>query len=224
MSHRTFARPPFTRRELLEIAAVAAAAIPACAVVAPSITRADEKPTRRALRNAYGPPCRPTSADIEGPYYRADAPFNAQLAGEKEPGERLIVAGTVYGPDCRAPLAGAIVDLWQADAAGNYDNQDPDNPPNAKHFHLRGRIRTDAKGHYECVTVLPGRYPLGRGMMRPRHIHYRVTAPDRAPLTTQLYFAGDEFLAKDPWATPSRTIQLSKEKGVLRGTFHIILT
>jgi len=68
---------------------------------------------------------------------------------------------------------------------------------------------TDQQGNYEFETIMPGRYaiPPGlpglekyEGVMRPAHIHFRVSEPIHVPLTTQLYFKGDPNIANDPWA------------------------
>lgn len=50
--------------------------------------------------------CRPTASDILGPFYRFGAPFRARLAGPDEPGDRLVLTGTVFGSDCRTPSRG----------------------------------------------------------------------------------------------------------------------
>src|SRR5439155_25016642 len=104
--------------------------------------------------------CVQTNADIEGPFYRADAPFRTQLAAANEPGERLTVRGIVYAPDCVTPLAGVVVDVWHANAAGHYDNDGSPNPDPSAYL-LRGRMQTGADGVYEYETVIPGRYLNG---------------------------------------------------------------
>ena len=67
-----------------------------------------------------GPSCTPTTADVEGPYYEPDAPERTKIASDAEPGQRLVISGKVLGPDCQTPLAGALVDIWQADKDGKY--------------------------------------------------------------------------------------------------------
>lgn len=150
---------------------------------------------------------RPTDANIEGPYYRAGAPFRTKLADGLR-GEPLKIAGRVLSPDGRA-LAGAVVDVWQADAGGAYDLK-------SDAFVLRGRIRTDAEGRYAYETIMPGQYDLGEAK-RPAHIHYKVSADGHAPLTTQLYFKGDPWLARDPFVRDSLIIDKAT------GTFDIVL-
>lgn len=130
--------------------------------------------------------CAPTGADVQGPFYRPGAPDRAELAGATEPGDRLEITGVVLGPDCR-PLSGAVLDVWHADAAGRYDNASAD-------YRLRGVLMTAQAGAFSFRTVRPGNYPDAGGM-RPAHIHFTVTHPGHTTLTTQLYFAGDPYLA-----------------------------
>lgn len=148
-----------------------------------------------------------TAGDIEGPFYRKGAPLQSTLAGKDEAGKRLSVRGfVVKGPQC-VPVAGAVLDVWQATAEGRYDNDDPRNQPAKDSFRLRGRIKTDAKGRFEFLTIWPGRYKIGPQRWRPAHLHLKVSAPGCVPLTTQLYFKGDPYNAKDPWFDAGRALE-----------------
>ena len=69
--------------------------------------------------------CALTTSDIIGPFYRFGAPFQTKLAGPNEPGERLIISGKVYGSDCRSYLPNTLVEVWQANNAGQYDTDKP---------------------------------------------------------------------------------------------------
>ena len=180
--------------------------------------------------------CLLTSADVLGPFYRAGAPARAKLTDPGEQGEVLVVSGTVYGPDCRTPLPGALLDVWQADHAGLYDIKEPANLTDRTQFRLRGRLLTDAQGRYEIETIVPGRYPIPPGLpgleqyagrTRPAHIHFIVMHPLYGPLTTQLYFKGDPYLSQDPWAKPSLAIDREPQgTGAVkhfRGVFNVVL-
>lgn len=178
--------------------------------------------------------CRPTEADIIGPFYRFNAPARSRLASADEPGERLLLAGTVFSADCRTPLAAALIEVWQANHMGAYDTNKPANFTETTSFHLRGMLETNAKGQYEIETVMPGRYPIPpglpglekySGLTRPAHIHFRVIESLHVPLTTQLYFKGDPHLAGDPWAArkPSLAVELTRDRDVRRGVFDIVL-
>jgi catechol 1,2-dioxygenase len=139
------------------------------------------------------PACEETEDQILGPFYRDGAPMRATLTGPGG-GEALVVRGVVLGTGAACtPLAGALLDVWHADAGGAYDNTTPD-------FGWRGRLLTDASGAYTLTTILPGRY-LNGDTYRPRHIHLTISADGHAPLTTQLYFEGDPFLKPTPSIT-----------------------
>ena len=154
--------------------------------------------------------CEATEDNIEGPFYRADAPFRTKLRGDDERGSALFVSGEVRGRGGYKPISQAIVDVWQADERGHYDNEDERFDP--KTFRLRGRMKTNAQGLYEFETVLPAAYDIGRGQFRPAHIHYKVSCDGFKPLTTQLYFKDDPHLAKDPWMRKSLVKELVKHE------------
>jgi catechol 1,2-dioxygenase len=154
--------------------------------------------------------CRPTTSDAFGPFHRPNAPFRTLLADENERGDRLLIDGRILGEDC-LPLGGVVVDIWQADVDGAYDET-------SGSFRLRGRIRTDASGRFGFESIRPGHYPLA-GSMRPAHVHVQVTGPRIRTLTTQLYFAGDPFLdPNDPCGTtcnsgdPARIMALAEDR------------
>jgi len=104
--------------------------------------------------------CQLTESDILGPFYRFGAPFQTKLAGPNEPGERLLVNGTVYSSDCRSRLPNTLIEIWQANKAGVYDTDKPGNFTEHGDFHLRGMMLTDERGNYEFETIMPGRYPV----------------------------------------------------------------
>jgi protocatechuate 3,4-dioxygenase beta subunit len=138
--------------------------------------------------------CAPTPPNPQGPFYLPDAPFVERLDKPDELGERIEFAGRVLAlPDCR-PVAGATLDLWQANAGGIYYNLETIARP--EQYRLRGRIRSGLDGGFRVVTVRPGLYGSGPGA-RPPHIHVTITAPGMEPLTTQVYFPADPGNAGD---------------------------
>lgn len=178
--------------------------------------------------------CRITESDILGPFYRTGAPFRGQLAGPDEPGERLIITGTVTSADCRTPLRGALIEVWQANAAGVYDTNKPGNFTETTSFHMRGMLYTDEQGRYEIETVMPGRYPIPPGLpglekyggqTRPAHIHFKVQESLHVPVTGQIYFKGDPHIADDLYASrrPGSVIDLQPDGELRRGRFDIAL-
>ena len=124
----------------------------------------------------------PTVAQTEGPYFKPNSPEKADLAADVTKGTHLVVSGSVLSTSCH-PVAHALLDVWQADADGQYDNSGN---------RLRGHLFSDESGHYRFVTVVPGLYP---GCTR--HIHVKVQAPNGPVLTTQLYFPGEPRNASD---------------------------
>ena len=160
---------------------------------------------------AYAQQCRVTSRDALGPFYKSNAPAQAELcASGSGGGEKLSVSGRVIGaPDC-APLAGALVEVWQADARGDY-TQVGAKQDDAGCL-LRASLKTDAEGRYSFRTVLPGEYPG-----RPRHIHYRVSAKGYATLVTQLYFARERGVPQE------LVVTAAPKDGVLAANFDVTL-
>jgi catechol 1,2-dioxygenase len=155
------------------------------------------------------PGCLVTEDNILGPFYRAGAPFRREIS-DGATGDTLIIGGTVYGCDCVTPLAGAEVDIWQANSQGAYDNTG---------YTLRGRAMTDAFGRYEFESIMPGFY-LNGATYRPRHVHYMVSHADGVPLTTQLYFEGDPYIPTDPFVRASLVHPLVLEPAPGGGTIY----
>ena len=139
--------------------------------------------------------CLPTPDNLEGPFYRPNAPVNDQVAPVMAPGDLLTVSGTVVDDDC-APIPYALLDIWQADAEGHYDNDPASPPPADDEFAYRAQVYADAEGNFSFDSIVPGRY-LNGDEYRPSHIHVKVSAEDFDLLTTQLYFEGDPFNESD---------------------------
>jgi protocatechuate 3,4-dioxygenase, beta subunit len=121
---------------------------------------------------------------------------------EGEPlGERIIVSGRVLDEDGR-PLRGALLEIWQANAAGRYRHHRDDHPaPLDPNFSGAGRTITDDEGRYRFTTVKPGAYPWRNheNAWRPAHIHFSIFGSTfRTRLVTQMYFPGDPLFAHDP--------------------------
>lgn len=112
-------------------------------------------------------------------------------------GERIVVHGKVLDENAR-PVAGTLIEIWQANAGGRYrhvrDQYIAALDPN---FGGCGRCITDAEGKYSFRTVKPGPYPFrnnGCGW-RPAHIHFSIFGHAFAQrLVTQLYFEGDPLI------------------------------
>lgn len=156
--------------------------------------------------------CRPTATQVEGPFYPRDwsgeHEFDlSQLAGHtaRAEGELIIVQGQILDRQC-APVAGAVVDLWQANAKGRYAHPRDRNPaPLDPDFQGAGRVISDAEGRYRFITIKPAPYALeyiegnpSDAGYRPAHLHFKVSKTGLSVLTTQMYFEGDPHQDSDP--------------------------
>jgi len=181
-----------------------------------------------------------TPPQILGPFYpvseRPDLATDlARPAGSdaEAEGQPIYVMGRVLTLSGE-PVAGACIDIWQANAAGKYRHPSDVNPapldPNFKGF---ARITSDAAGRYSFRTIKPGRYPTPEGDVRPPHIHLTVEGRhDR--LVTQLYFSGEAENLTDRWLNsaphPERLVVTLQEpppdleKQALIAHFDIVLT
>jgi catechol 1,2-dioxygenase len=170
---------------------------------------------------------KPTEDNILGPYFREGAPFRAKITPPLVKGVTMLIRGRVWGFDTKKPLANAVLDIWQADANGRYDNDDPNKPPAKGVYVNRARVLTDETGYYEYETIHPGPYQIGPDAWRPAHIHYLVRKHGYANLITQLYFKGDKFNAKDEFIKQSLIITLEPAKvngsAIETGVFDVVL-
>lgn len=174
----------------------------------PPYVYSDYKST--ALRGPTRPliPLRENLRQLRAPVYGHDAigPLDHDLtrnaAKNGEPlGERIIVTGRVLDERGR-PVRGALVEVWQANAAGRYIHKvDQHDAPLDPNFLGAGRCLTDDEGRYRFLTIKPGAYPWGNhpNAWRPNHIHFSLFGEYFASrLVTQMYFPGDPLLAHDP--------------------------
>jgi protocatechuate 3,4-dioxygenase, beta subunit len=143
---------------------------------------------------------------LEGPVFGEDTlqPFDDDLTKqhEGEPlGERIVVTGRVLD-DSGRPVRGALVEVWQANAAGRYRHHVDRHPaPLDPNFSGAGRCLTGDDGRYRFTTVKPGAYPWGNhpNAWRPAHIHFSVFGRMFTQrLVTQMYFPGDPLFPYDP--------------------------
>jgi len=148
----------------------------------------------------------PEEVELAGPVFGArdvdpaDADLTAQHPGEPL-GERMVVTGRITDGAGR-PVAGQLVEVWQANAAGRYAHGRDRHPaPLDPNFTGTGRSLTDADGWYRFVTIKPGPYPWRNHLnaWRPAHIHFSLFGRDFTErVVTQMYFPGDPLLPLDP--------------------------
>lgn len=150
-----------------------------------------------------------TESTVLGPFHMVESPVrqlgdDIALAGDAP---RCVVRGTVRSIVDDAPLAGATVDVWQADDEGFYDVQKPGELPDRN---LRGLFRTNESGEFWFRSVLPRHYPIpsdgpvgallaatNRHPNRPAHIHFIADAPGHLSVTTHLFLADSPYLGDD---------------------------
>jgi len=146
-----------------------------------------------------------TAAQTEGPYFKSGSPETASLVQSGMAGTRLSLSGRVLNLRC-SPVAGAVLDFWQADASGAYDNSG---------YRLRGHQAAGLDGGYHLDTIIPGLYPG-----RTEHIHVKVTPPGGSTLTSQLYFPGVARNQQDGIFDPSLLVELRDSPAGKTATFE----
>lgn len=169
-----------------------------------------------AQTRGLNPPLEPTPAcgggvtptQTEGPYYTPLSPKRTSLLEPDMPGIKLRLGGYVLDRRCQ-PVAAAMVDLWQADAQGRYDNAG---------YRLRGHLFTDEQGRWQVETIVPGVYTG-----RTRHIHVKVQAPHQSVLTTQLYFPDEPGNARDRMFTKALQVTRAGDEAGQIARFDFVL-
>ncbi|MBD1874489.1 hydroxyquinol 1,2-dioxygenase [Nodosilinea sp. FACHB-131] len=168
---------------------------------------------------------RGTESNLEGPLYVPNAPERqmGDRLGIDTEGDSLFLSGRVLDLNGQ-PIANALIDVWQPNSKGLYDGQEPSQPSG----NFRGRFKTNKSGKYRFETVVPLGYKvpssgpcgellglLGRHPWRPAHIHFKISAPEYTPLTTQIFIAGDPHLDSDTtFAVRSAIVQLQKHEAL----------
>ncbi|MDO9563458.1 MAG: intradiol ring-cleavage dioxygenase [Bradyrhizobium sp.] len=191
-----------------------------------------DTPTRRAVigaglfagswltidRSAAQAPPAPTPAcrsgdeatlpQTAGPFFKPSSPERVELLEPGLAGQPIELVGFVLSRACK-PHAGALLDFWQADDEGRYDNSG---------FRLRGHQFADAEGRYRLRSIVPGVYPG-----RTRHIHVKVQPPGGRVLTTQLYFPGESENRPDGLFRKELLVRTAKNAGWLTGRFDFVV-
>ena len=203
-----------TRTRLLRFGlSLAGAGIVLGAVVAPGVL-AQTAPsaavsTTTTAATTVGQTQTLTLAETEGPYFKANSPETTSLLQDGMQGTLLTVTGQVLAQD-GTPIANALLDFWQANASGSYDNSG---------YTLRGHQYTDANGYYTLTTIVPGLYPG-----RTEHIHVKVQAPNGPVLTTQLFFPGVAQNSRDSIFDPSLVLNtLNGADGSQSAIFNFVV-
>jgi protocatechuate 3,4-dioxygenase beta subunit len=163
------------------------------------------------LRSAT-PECREadeaTLASVEGPYFEPNSPERGDLIEPDSDGHIVVLEGRVLSRSC-APIPRVLLDLWHADQNGVYDSHG---------YRHRGHVYTDADGRYRFRTIEPAVYPG-----RTRHFHFKVQAPGKSVLTTQLFFPGEPRNSVDRLFRPELLLSVEDNAGLMNARFEFIL-
>jgi protocatechuate 3,4-dioxygenase beta subunit len=180
----------------------------ASAVATPLILAAGGFAYNKAL--AATPSCgdEATPPQTAGPFFKPQSPRRSSLVDAGMQGEQLRLTGRILSTTCQ-PVSGALIDFWHCDASGNYDNRG---------YRFRGHQFSDAQGAFSLETLMPGIYPG-----RTRHLHVIVQAPNRRPLTTQLYFPGEALNEGDWIFDPRLLMKISPDGARIGAQFDFVL-
>jgi protocatechuate 3,4-dioxygenase beta subunit len=149
-----------------------------------------------------------TPSQTAGPFFKPRSPERKSLVEPAIQGNRIVLEGSVRSTRCK-PVPGALIDIWQADGNGAYDNTG---------YRLRGHQFADGAGRYRFETIVPGLYPG-----RTRHFHVRVQPPNRPILTTQLYFPGEPENKRDSIFNAKLVVALNSSPGITTANFDFVV-
>lgn len=158
-----------------------------------------------------------------------DAPeelsWSTTIANENEPGERLVLTGTVFNQD-GTPAAGILIYAYHTNDQGIYEKKGDETGNGKRHGHLRGWVKTDAQGRYQFNTIKPAAYP---SRSEPAHVHFTLSAANMPE-----YWIESTLFNDDPLITPkmrandnkgrlAHIVTLTKKDGVWVGERDIKL-
>lgn len=120
-------------------------------------------------------------------------PAKITIVSEKEPGDPMIISGTIFAPDGRTPVEGIDLFVYQTDATGVYSTSG--NGGDNRNTRIHGIVRSGSDGRYEFRTIKPGSYPASRN---PAHIHAYISGPGYPEYWIDEYhFSDDPFVTDD---------------------------
>jgi protocatechuate 3,4-dioxygenase alpha subunit len=142
-----------------------------------------------------------TPSQTIGPFFHKALLYDGggELAPPGVAGERVVIEGRILDGD-GAPVTDAMVEIWQADAAGRYSHpEDPHHNAASPQFHGFGRVATDAQGRFRFRTIKPGPVREQGDFIQAPHINVMIFARGLLRhLTTRIYFPGEPLNETDP--------------------------
>jgi len=192
----------FTRRSLIKGSMAAGLVFPSWQILAPGSAQAALAPT---------PDCgsfpSPTPRQTAGPFFISNTPERQDFTGDG-PGVEMFIGGFLVTTKCK-PIPGAVIELWHADADGDYDRDG---------YRFRGHVRTGQNGAYGFQTIRPGQY----GPRTP-HYHLKVFVANQRVLTTQLYFPDARSNARDGLFDPALLLRMGGAGDEASARFDLIV-
>jgi len=172
----------------------------------PKLSLAADAPLTPACRDEHH--AQATLPSVTGPYFKPSSPERGDFIDAKSDGHLITLEGRVLSRSCQ-PVAHVLLDLWHADQDGLYDEDG---------FRYRGHVYSDAQGRYSFHTVEPAVYPG-----RTRHFHFKVQAPGRAVLTTQLFFPGEPRNQVDSLFRPPLLMNIRDTPKLMSAQFDFVV-
>ena len=206
-----------SRRQFIKRMAVVAVALPALPLGCAALKSSE------ATSRAATAPAQDWAGAADGP---ANPSWKTKMVADSEPGEPLLLSGTIFQPDGVTPAKGITLYVYHTDARGHYTNEAANRQQQKPR--LRGWMRTGEDGRYEFRTIRPGSYP---GTTAPQHIHTTLSGPGYPEYWIDSYLFED-----DPYVSAEHRSKLSgrggfqsiialkrDEQGVLKGVRDIKL-
>ena len=172
----------------------------------PKLSLAADAPLTPACRDEHQ--AQATVPSVTGPYFKPNSPERGDFIDAKSAGHPITLEGRVLSRSCR-PVAHVLLDLWHADQEGLYD---------ADGFRYRGHVYSDTQGRFSFHTIAPAVYPG-----RTRHFHFKVQAPGKAVLTTQLFFPGEPRNQVDSLFRPQLLMRISDTPTLMSAQFDFVV-
>lgn len=202
-----------TRRSFLKRASLFAVALPAGVLIncaSPARTQPARVESRAETQHRVGGYCDGCEAIYDGMPEQLN--WETRIAAANEPGEPFEASGRILQPDGKTPAPGVILYAYHTDAKGIYSPAPGATGGARRNGHLRGWIKTNARGEYKFVTIKPASYPDTK---IPSHIHLIVKEADK----NEYYIDSFEF-DDDPFLTQQERARRRKLGG--SGVVHLI--
>lgn len=219
-TERETGAPSIGRRRMVKRLLVLAAGVPA--TLTATAFACDRSPHR--AEGKVGGPCDGCEIIYDGMPGRLSSETTLVAAGE--PGEPMVISGTIFEADAKTPASGVILYVYHTDARGLYAPVPNQPGASARHGHIRGWMKTDAQGRYRFTSIRPAPYP---GREVPAHIHPIVIEPGKNEYYIDEYRFDDDPLltaserSKQEGRGGSGIIHLVRVAGVWTGTRDIVL-